>query len=322
MRTRASGLMNRLLRWLRAAMSENLGLKALSFAIALGLTAYQRGSENEQQRTVPVELIVRLPPTEAHRELMTVVPPSIHVTVRGSTRALDQLIQSGVPPVEVDLRGGDVPAIRFEGDMFAMPPGVKVNIIDPASIQLEWQNVVERSVPIQASVTGPVAGGYIVQSVKVDPTSILVMGPASTVEVMQFVRVAAFDVSGKTDGVYRHRLKLDPPGQLLSYLGPDSATVEVTIARQLVQRKFTKRNVVVLGPGRVKTEPTGVDVTVTGTPEVINGLRDEMVVPRVDITAAPQDLRDQHHGSAVLPVRVDLGRVEVEIQPPSVTVIW
>jgi hypothetical protein len=322
MRTRTSSLMNRMLRWLRAAMSENLGLKALSFVIALGLTAYQRGSENEQQRTVPVDLIVRLPPTEAHRELMTLVPPSIHVTVRGSTRALDQLIQSGVPPVEVDLRRGDIPAIRFEGDMFAMPPGVKVNIIDPASIQLEWQNVVERSVPIQASVTGPVAGGYIVQGVKVDPTSILVMGPASMVEVMQFVRVAAFDVSGKTDGVYRHRLKLDPPGQRLSYLGPDSATVEVTIARQLVQRKFTKRNVVVLGPGRVKTEPAGVDVMVTGTPEVINGLRDEMVVPRVDISAVPQELRDQRHGSTVLPVRVDLARVEVEIQPPSVTVIW
>jgi YbbR domain-containing protein len=250
------------------------------------------------------------------------VPPSIHVTVRGSTRALDQLIQSGVPPVEVDLRRGDVPMIRFEADMFAMPPGVKVNIIDPSSIQLDWQNIVERSVPIQASVTGPVAAGYVVQGVKVDPTSILVMGPASTVEVMQFVRVAAFDVSGKTDGVYRHRLKLDPPGQLLSYLGPDSATVEVSIARQLVQRKFTKRNVVVLGPGRMKTEPAGVDVTVTGTPEVINGLRDEMVVPRVDIAAAPAELRDQRHGSAVLPVRVELGRVEIEIQPPSVTVIW
>src|SRR5690349_7622321 len=192
MRPRTTSLMNRAVRWLRAAMSENLGLKAMSFAIALGLMAYQRGSENEQQRTVPVDVIVRLPAAEAHRELMTPPPPSIHVTVRGSTRALDQLIQSGVPPVEVDLRRGDASAIRFEPDMFSMPPGVKVNIIDPATFPLEWQNAVERSVPIQASVTGPVAPGYIVQGVKPDPTSILVMGPASMVEVMQFVRVAAF----------------------------------------------------------------------------------------------------------------------------------
>jgi len=46
------------------------------------------------------------------------------------------------------------------------------------------------------------------------------------------------------------------------------------------------------------------------------------VVPRVDLTAAPEELRDQRHGSAVLPVRVELGRVEIEIQPPSVTAIW
>ena len=322
MKTRNSRLTNRWLRWLRGAMSENLGLKAFSLVVALSLFAYQRGSEDEQQRTVPVDVIVRLPPAEAHRELMTLVPPSIHVTVRGSTRALDQLIQSGVPPVEVDLRHGDAPAIVFEGPMFSVPPGVKVNIVDPASIPLEWQNVVERSVPIQASVTGPVAPGYIVQSVKAEPKNILVQGPDSLVQVMQFVRMAAFDVSGKTDGVYRHRLKLDPPGQRLQYLGPDTATVEVVIARRLVQRKFTKRNVVALGPGRMKTEPGSVDVTVTGPPEVINGLRDEMVVPRVDIATAPPELKDQRHGSTVLPVRVDLGGAEIEIQPPTVSVLW
>ena len=166
------------------------------------------------------------------------------------------------------------------------------------------------------------APGYIVQGVKAEPKNILVQGPDSLVQVIQFVRMAAFDVSGKTDGIYRHRLKLDPPGQRLQYLGPDTATVEVVIARQLVQRKFAKRNVVALGPGRMKTEPGSVDVTVTGPPEVINGLRDEMVVPRVDIAAAPPELRDQRHGSAVLPVRVDLGGAEIEIQPPTVSVIW
>jgi YbbR domain-containing protein len=322
MRSRRTGVMNRLLRWIRAAVSENLGLKVFSFVLAIGLTAYQRGSEDEQQRTLPVDVIVRLPAAEAHRELMTLVPPNIHVTVRGSTRALDQLMQSSIPPVEVDLRQGEASAIAFKDDMFSLPPGVKINIIDPASIKLEWQNVIERSVPIQAAVTGPVAAGYTVQSVKVDPTSILVMGPASQVEVMQFVRVAAFDVTGKTDGVYRHRLKLDPPGQRIEYLGPDSVTVEVAIARQLVQRKFIKRNIVVIGPGHVKIEPSGVDVTVTGPPELINGLRDEMITPRIDLGTLPAELKDQHHGAAVLPVHVDLARVEIEVQPPTVTVTW
>src|SRR5688572_4603551 len=154
MRRRSSGFMGRLVRWLRAAFSENLGLKALSFVLALGLTAYQRGSEDEEQRTVSVDVILRLPSSDARRELMTPPPHSIYVTVRGSTRALDQLTTAGIPSVEVDLRRGDAHQILFEAEMFAMPPGVQVTIIDPATIDLEWQNVVERSVPIQASITG------------------------------------------------------------------------------------------------------------------------------------------------------------------------
>jgi YbbR domain-containing protein len=322
MRKRSATMMGKLVRWLRAAFSENLGLKALSFVIALSLTAYQRGSEDEEQRTVPVDVILRLPSTDARRELMTLVPPSIHVTVRGSTRALDQLTSAGIPSVEVDLRRGDAHAIVFESEMFAVPPGVQVNIIDPTSIDLEWQNVVERTVPIQASITGRVADGYTVQSVKVDPTSITVMGPASLVEVMQFVRLAAFDVSGKTDGVYRHPLALDQPGQRIQYLGPASATVTVSIGRQLLQRKFSRRAVTVVGPPRAKTEPKSVDVSVTGPPEVINGLRDEMIVPRVDAASAGYDPKEQRHASIVLPVRVDLTNVEIEIQPPTVSVLW
>lgn len=318
---RLSSRRHRLVSWVRAAFTENLTLKAFSLAVALGLTAYQRGSEDAQQRTVPVDLILRLPSPEAQRELMTLVPPSIHVTVRGNTRALDQLIQSGIPPVELDLRRGDLHTIAFEADLLKVPPGVQVNIIDPASIELDWQNVIQRGVPIQASMTGRVAEGYTVQSVKVDPTSINVLGPASLVEVMQFVRVAAFDVSGKTDGVYRHRLALDQPGQRVQYLGPASATVTVTIARQLIERKFTKQ-VSVLGPPRAKVEPQSVDVTVIGPPEVINGLRDDMIIPRADLEGTGIDLKERRHGAVVLPVRVDLAKVEIEVQPPTVSVTW
>src|SRR5690349_23062302 len=114
MRRRKGGIMGKLVRWLRAAFSENLGLKAFSFVLALGLTAYQRGSEDEEQRTVQVDVILRLPSADARRELMTLVPPrGIHVTVRGSTRALDQLTSTGIPAVEVDLRRGDAHQIVF-----------------------------------------------------------------------------------------------------------------------------------------------------------------------------------------------------------------
>lgn len=317
-----NGLENAALRWLKDAVSANLGLKALSLVLAVGLTAYQRSSQDEHQRTVPVDVVVRLPGAESQRELMTLVPPGIHVTVRGSTRAIGELIQSGVPPVDVDLRSGDVPRIAFDESMLSLPPGMEVNVIDPASIDLHWENVIRREVPIQTSMTGQVAAGYSVERVQVDPPSITVQGPASLVEVKQFVRLAAFDVSGKTNGVYRHPLALDPPGQRIEYLGPASATVTVTIAKQLLRRKLNKRKVTVVGVARAKTEPNNVDITVIGPPDVVNELRDEAIIPRVDLSAVGVNLEEERHGSRVVVVQVDLLGVETLVQPPTVKISW
>jgi hypothetical protein len=97
--------------------------------------------------------------------------------------------------------------------------------------------------------------------------------------------------------------------------------VTVTIGRQLLQRRFARRAVSVVGPPRAKTEPKNVDVSVTGPPEVINDLRDEMIFPRVDVSGAGYDPKERH-SSIVLPVRLDLRNVEIEVQPPTVRVMW
>lgn len=316
-----STLFSGVLDWLRRAFTENIGLKALSLVLALGLVAYQRSGQGEQQRTVLVDVTVLPPPEGLNRELMTAVPAHINLTVRGTARALEQLA-SGVPPIEFDLRSGDKRNITLEPSMFELPPGVRVTVIDPASIDLEWQPVITRNVPIQASMTGQIAEGYTVESTKVEPNVIAVKGPASLAEVVQFVRLQAFDVTGKTEGVYRHRMALDPPPQRLQYLGPASATVTVTIARQLVQRRFAKREVLVVGDEGARAEPRYVDVTVSGPPETVNALREEMIVPRVELDPVLMQSRERKHGSVVLPVQVDLMQATSEVQPPTVTVLW
>ena len=69
-----------LTRTLREAFTENLALKALSLVVALGLAAYSRGQLDRTQRTVPVGVVLRLPPESKHRELMTQVPANVDVT--------------------------------------------------------------------------------------------------------------------------------------------------------------------------------------------------------------------------------------------------
>jgi YbbR domain-containing protein len=307
--------------WLREAFTENLGLKALSLTFALGMFAYLHGQQDQQMRTVPVAVVVR-PPEDPKRELMTAIPPSIHVTLRGSTRAIDRVIQAGNATVEIDLRDGQTDSIVFDQNMFSLPPDVEIAVIDPPSIDLEWQDVVTRQIPVQASITGQTAEGFVVKGEPaVEPNEITARGPASLVEVLQFARLAPFDVSGLTEGTYRRRIAIDAPPARVSYIGPQSATVTVTIARRLSEARFMKRPVEVVGVANGVITPRTVDVTVLGPPEVVRALRPEQVVPRADLTSVP-GVDFKNHGSASVRVTVDLARAEAEIQPPTVNVRW
>lgn len=313
-----------LLTSLREAVTENVGLKALSLAFALGLFVYLHGQEDQQQRAVAVNVVLRLPPDGAKRELMSPVPASITLTLRGPARALDRLLQTNIAPVEVDVRDGQKDSIVFDDKMFALPADVEIALIDPPSIDLEWQDIVTRQIPVQASITGKPADGFVVSGEpQVDPKEITVRGPVSLVEVMQFARLAAFDVSGLTEGTYRRRIAIDPPPTRVSYIGPQNATVSVPITRRVSEARFEKRPVEVIGMGTGMTMPRTVDVTVVGPPEVVRALRPEQVVPRADLAHVPGlDLKNLKHGSATLKVSVDLAHAEAEVQPPTVNVKW
>ncbi len=318
----ASGFFVAVLVALRRAITENLGLKVLSLVFALGLFAFLHAQEERQQRTVPVSVILRLPPESAERELMTPIPASVYVSLRGSTRAIDGLMQTGIAPVEVDLHEGSQSTLVFDPKMFSIPHGLEITVIDPPSIPLEWQNVITRRVSVQASVTGKPADGYVVKGEPaVDPTQVTVRGPEELVEVMQFVRLASFDVSGLTDGTYRRRIAIDAPPGRVAILGAHAATMSVSIARRVSEARFSNRPVEVIGVVGAYAVPRTVDVSVIGPPEVVRSLRSEQIVARADITQAVAG-RLEKHGSLAAKVTVDLAQAEVETQPPTVTVKW
>jgi YbbR domain-containing protein len=267
---------------------------------------------------------MRPPPEGSQRELMTQIPASIHVTLRGQGRAIERLVQTGVPPVEIDLRSASAEQVVFDESMFSLPPDISVSMIDPPSIDLEWEDVIARQIPVQASITGQPAEGYVVKGEpEVDPKQMTVRGPASLVEVMQFARLAPFDVSGLSEGVHKRRISIDAPPSRVRYIGPPAASVTVTVARRVVEAKFQNRPVEVIGIPSATLMPRTVDVTVVGPPEIVRALRAEQITPHADLSKAPGlDLKSQKHGSAAVKVTVDLAHAEAEVQPPSVTVRW
>jgi len=310
--------------FLKEAFTENVGLKALALSFAIGLFAVLYGRQDEQQRTVPVPIVLRPPVEGSARELMTQIPASIHVTLRGPARALDRLVQEGILPLEIDLRQANLEQIVFNETMFSLPPETKVTFIDPSSIDLDWEDLVARQIPVQSSVSGQPAGGFVVKGEpECEPSQVAVRGPRSIIEVMQSARLAPFDVSGLSEGVHKRRIALDAPPSRVRFVGTSSVTVNVTIARRLAEARFENRPIEVVGVAGGVSTPRTADVSVFGPPEVVRALKADQVVPRADLTQVQGlDLKDKRHGSAAVKLSVELTHAEAEVQPPSANIKW
>lgn len=319
-----TGFLQQMVRFLTESVTENVGLKALSLSFAIGLFAFLYGQQEEQQRTFPVAIVVRPPSEDAQRELMTQIPANLHVTLRGSARAIDGLIETGLQPVELDLRQTQLRQVVFDEKMFqeVIPPDTEITFIDPPSLDLDWDDLISRQLPVQASIAGQPADGYVVRGKpEVEPPQITARGPSRLVEVIQFARLVPFDVSGLSEGAHRRRLAIDAPPSRVRFIGPSSAAVTVTIGRRISEARFENRPIEVIGVPGAAMVPRAADVTVLGPPEVVRALKADQVVPRADLTTV-EGLDLKRHGSAVVKLNVELTHAEVEIQPPTVTVKW
>jgi hypothetical protein len=105
----------------------------------------------------------------------------------------------------------------------------------------------------------------------------------------------------------------------VKYATTDPVSVTVRIRRRLVHENFPNLSVEIVGISGARAKPSLVDVTVHGPPEVVAGLRKALLVPQVDLRAVTAG---KPHGSALVPVKVELAKAEAEVQPPSVVVTW
>ena len=303
----------------RAALTENVGLKVISLVTAIGIYAFIHGAENAQ-RTFSVSVVSIMPPESANRQLMIQLPTEVAVTLRGTRTQLDDLRADELGTLQLDLRNGRDARVDLDAGMFHVPPGLVIQQIYPTTIELRWDDVVTRPIAVQVSRTGEPAAGFAVRgSITVDPPTVTARGPRSFVDVLQFARAAPFDVTGLTEGTFRRALAIDRPPKLVEY-DVETANATVEIARELLTKQLTGLKVEVVGLPRATTTPKLVTVKITGPAEELNQLLPEAVVPRVEPKAA--NLDTSVPGSAYLDVLVDVPRARVEASPPRVLVKW
>jgi hypothetical protein len=304
---------------LRGLIFDNFGLKIVSLIVAVGFFAFIHGAERAQ-RTVRVSVVVLMPAESAHRALMTQLPTEVSVTLVGSRAQLDTLRDGDIGTLQLDLRTGQETTIQIEESMLDIPPGISIEHIYPQRLELRWDDVIVRQIPVQVSRTGVPAEGYAVKgSTVIEPDVVSAQGPRSVIDVIQYARTVPFDVSGLKNGTYRRQLALNPPPELAKF-DIQSVTATVDVSRELETVPFQNLKVMVVGAPNATVHPEHVTVKVTGPPDEVSRVKPEAIVPRVEVPANV-DLKAPY--SQMHEVLIDVPTAtELRIEPERVLVEW
>jgi YbbR domain-containing protein len=187
---------NRMLR----GVTENWALKvaALSLAVLLWMAVRAGTPEATTFRNIPVQVDLRDPDW---RLAEPPDPPSVNVTVRGTTGEL--LTLAGQPPrivLLVDRVADTVETQVLPLQWVHLPPDVRqarVLALRPDTIRLRYERLATRSLPVRVRTVGALPAGFeLAQPPTATPSRVQVRGPARVVEMLDSVPLVPVDLSG------------------------------------------------------------------------------------------------------------------------------
>jgi YbbR domain-containing protein len=263
---------------------HHLGLKFLSVCVALGLWFTVAG-----ERTVERMLTVPLEWSNTPEQLVLVESPpgTVEVRVRGTQGRLSQLPEGAVVAM-LDLLPLAKEGVRYAHllpDQVRAPAGVEVVEVQPGNVPLKFEKLMSKSVPVVPLIEGEPAPGYLAGEATVEPATVQVSGPESTVKRLTRATTEVVSVSGQRLDV-REVVRIGLSESNLRVPSPGTVTVTVPIQPRTVERLFTAVPVRVRGAGprlSVRLVPAVVAVAVRGPSGVVEALRPDQVTAFVDL---------------------------------------
>jgi len=297
---------------------ENLGLKLLATALAIGLwlsvageAVIERGFEVPVGfENVPVDLQVAGDP-----------PDTVHVRVRGPMSIVNRLALGDVVAV-LDL-AGERPGERRLFDMFAdrvrAPFGVEVIQVIPSTITAALERAGEpRTVPVVPDIEGRPAEGFAVGRISTVPESVEIVGPTSLLNNVVEAITEPVSIEGSSERV-QSLVTIGVSDRVLRLQTPSAAEVTVEIVPAPVERNLQGLTISSrsLEPGlHVTIEPVSVTVGVRGSEALLGDVEESEIDAFIDLAGLPA-------GRYNLPVTIsssaDIGITHID--PPRAVVL-
>ena len=240
-------LVQQIIAWLATVpWPKNWVLKLLSLFFAFFLWYFVVGEDKVDMNVlVPVE-IVNLP-----RDLVisNQFKKQLEVMVSGQRSLIKGITNQNITRV-VDLsdaKPGKV-EVHNEPESIELPRGIDVLRVQPSSITLLLDKLIQKRLTTKAVVIGQPAEGYKLAAVTLEPDHIAITGPLSVLEDEEYIETNLIDISNlKASTIKQPTLNLKPA--IADLIGEQVVTAHITIADTMVQRQISNVPIAITGPG-------------------------------------------------------------------------
>lgn len=298
-------------------LSRSWFLKGLSVCLAVMLW-YFVGSEDTVDKNVmiPIE-IINLP-----RDLVisNQFKKEIEVTVSGPRSLILELTDRAVTR-QVDLSSATpgTLVISNANNSIPVPRGITVLRVQPSSVILSLDKLIQKHFPVKPVVSGKIAQGHVLKGMKMDPEVITITGPETTLSQVDELRTRKIDIEGLNESQHRQvPLELNPA--IVDLIGETSVTASLQVALEAVERKIRDLPVVAILDGvQQQVKPAVVTVT-ANIPKVL--IKEKANLKKLFTVTATDILGDGRMKVIIIPREDVKAQVEVlAVEPDYVEIV-
>jgi len=210
---------------------ETLELSAVALLCVFSITAiwfsFSKGMQTLTTIEVPVEFVNR----NADINIFDTSASTVSLYLSGSG-ALIKTLQPAQLKVAIDLRNASVGENTFNlnGHNVVLPPGVRLNRIEPAALRVTIDQTTSGKIPIQVNWAGRLPEGLVLENAVIRPSQIKVTGAGQLLK--------------QTTTIYTepvHLDKLTRNGRLTARLVLESASLQAGVDRVEIQYTIGER---------------------------------------------------------------------------------
>ncbi len=192
--------------------------------------SFARGLETITSLEVPLEYVNR----DTRMQILSTSVDTVRLHLSGSSALISSMRPDQVK-IKLDLNDAvnGVNDFILNGDNIALPPGVRLNRIEPAEVQVTLDFPISKELPVQVDWVGRLADGMVLRKVQVTPSHVKVTGLGKILDDIDTIYTEKVPLERlRATGKVTVNLLLEPASLKLSESSNDKVEVRYVIAEK------------------------------------------------------------------------------------------